>query len=256
MSETRVKKLTYLKDSALEDFKQNFQMRYYPLYKLGKAEELTKSVCSDNNVVETDIEYEYIPLKLESAEYDAEIVKHNMRAIWNSLHILTRTQAELEKIWVALAHTDYVEYCMGCYNAFVKNDDMEKELKNLKSRTYFTNGSKRSLATHNLASYWWLVYYFIDENHSNPFHLLDFLVSKPYRGNMMVLLSSNIVSAKNIALGVLEAIRELVEKRAVPDNRFVYSKSTALLNKIGGIRILDSLSREEIKDIILENYPY
>ena len=179
-----------------------------------------------------------------------------MRAIWNSLHILTRTQAELEKIWVALAHTDYVEYCIGCYNAFVKNDDMEKELKNLKSRTYFTNGSKRSLATHNLASYWWLVYYFIDVNHSNPFHLLDFLVSKPYRGNMMVLLSSNIVSAKNIALGVLEAIRELVEKRAVPDNRFVYSKSTALLNKIGGIRILDTLSREEIKEIVLENYPY
>ena len=80
MSETRVKKLTYLKDSALEDFKQNFQMRYYPLYKLGKAEELTKSVCSDNNVVETDIEYEYISLKLESAEY--------MQAIPNSSHIM------------------------------------------------------------------------------------------------------------------------------------------------------------------------
>ena len=210
MSETRLKKLTYLKDSALEDFKQNFQMRYYPLYKLGKAEELTKSVCSNNNVVETDIEYEYIPLKLESAEYDAEIVKYNMRAIWNSLHILTRTQAELEKIWVALAHTDYVEYSIGCYNAFVKNDDVEKEVKNLKSRTYFTNGSKRSLAIHNLASYWWLAYYFIDEKHSNPFHLLDFLVSKQYRGNAVVLLSSNIVSTKSIALGVLEAIKALL----------------------------------------------
>lgn len=256
MSETTVKKLTYLKDSALEDFKQNFQIRYYPLYKLGKAEELTKSVCSVNNIVETDIEYEHIPLKLETAEYDAEIVKHNMRAIWNSLNILTRTQAELEKIWVSLAHTDYVEYSIGCYNAFVKTDNLINEVKNLKSRTYFTNGTKRSLAVHNLASYWWLVYYFIDDKHSNPFHLLDFLVSKPYRGNMMVLLSSNIVSTKNIALGVLEAIRELVEERAVPDNRFVYSKSTALLNKIGGIRILDTLSREEIKEIVLENYPY
>ena len=256
MSETRVKKLTYLKDSALEDFKQNFQMRYYPLYKLGKAEELTKSVCSNNNVVETDIEYEYIPLKLESAEYDAEIVKYNMRAIWNSLHILTRTQAELEKIWVALAHTDYVEYSIGCYNAFVKNDDVEKEVKNLKSRTYFTNGSKRSLAIHNLASYWWLAYYFIDESNSNPFHLLDFLVSKQYRGNAVVLLSSNIVSTKSIALGVLEAIRELVEEKGVTNNRDVYAKATALLNKIGGIRILDTLSREEIKEIVLENYPY
>lgn len=256
MSEPTIKRLKYLKDSALEDFKQNFQIRYYPLYKLGKTEELRVAVCNEHTVVETDIEYEYIPLRLESSEYDPDIVKHNMRAIWNSLHVLTRTQAELEKIWVSLAHTEYIEYSMGCYNAFVKNDNVEKEVKNLKSRTYFTNGSKRSLAIHNLASYWWLAYYFRDENHSNPFHLLDFLVSKPYRGNAIVLLSSNIVSTKDIALGVLEAIRELVEKRDVPNNRDVYAKATSLLNKIGGIRILDTLSREEIKEIVLENYPY
>ena len=61
---------------------------------------------------------------------------------------------------------------------------------------------------------------------------------------------------KSIALGVLEAIRELVEEKGVTNNRDVYAKATALLNKIGGIRILDTLSREEIKEIVLENYPY
>ena len=81
-------------------------------------------------------------------------------------------------------------------------------------------------------------------------------MSKQYRGNAVVLLSSNIVSTKSIALGVLEAIRELVEEKGVTNNRDVYTKATALLNKVGGIRILDTLSREEVKDIILENYPY
>ena len=54
----------------------------------------------------------------------------------------------------------------------------------------------------------------------------------------------------------MEAIRELVEEKGVTNNRDVYAKATVLLNKVGGIRILDTLSREEVKDIILENYPY
>ena len=253
---TNIKRIKYFKDSFLDEFKRDFQVRYYPLYKLGKAEDIVRAVDTTNNIIESDIEYEYIPLRPESVEYDPDIIQYNMRTVWKSLHGLTRTQAELEKIWVSLAHTDYINYSLACYDTYVKCDNIEKEVKNLKSRTYFTNGSKRSLAIHNLASYWWLAYYFIDESNSNPFHLLDFLVSKPYRGNAIVLLSSNIISTKEIAIGLLDAIRELVENRGVPNNRSVYAQSTALLNKIGGIRILDTLTRQEIKDIILENYPY
>ena len=38
-------------------------------------------------------------------------------------------------------------------------------------------------------------------------------MSTPYRGNAVALLSSNIISNKEIALGILEAVKVLIEKR-------------------------------------------
>ena len=63
-----------------------------------------KAIFSDpNHVIETSIEYEYEPLEVEPKEYDADIVRRNIRRVWESLKVLTPVQAEMEKIWVALA---------------------------------------------------------------------------------------------------------------------------------------------------------
>ncbi|MFQ9506257.1 MAG: DUF6339 family protein, partial [Veillonella sp.] len=160
-------------------------------------------------------------------------------------------------IWVALAHTDYLAYQMGIFNSQIANPDKKKrEESSLKSRTIFVNGAKRSLAIHNLAILWWLAYYFRDDqNIEAPYHLIDFFVSTPYRGNAVALLSSNIISNKEIALGILEAVKVLIEKEGMVVNRFPYSEAGKILNEVGGVRILDTLTREEVKDILIKNLP-
>ena len=249
--------IKYVTDEFLKEFKNEFLVKYAYLYKSNEMDKL-KSVFSDsNNVIETSIEYEYEPLEVEPKEYDADIVRRNIRRVWESLKVLTPVQAEMEKIWVALAHTDYLEYQMGIFNSQIANPDNKKrEESSLKSRTIFINGAKRSLAIHNLAILWWLAYYFRDnQNIENPYHLIDFFVSTPYRGNAVALLSSNIISNKEIALGILEAVKVLIEEEGMVVNRFPYSEAGKILNEVGGVRILDTLTRKEVKAILIKNLP-
>lgn len=248
--------IKYVTDEFLKEFKNEFLVKYAYLYKSNEMDKL-KSVFSDpNHVIETHIEYEYEPLEVEPKEYDADIVRRNIRRVWDSLKVLTPVQAEMEKIWVALAHTDYIDYQMGIFNSQIANPNNKKrEESSLKSRTIFVNGAKRSLAIHNLAILWWLAYYFRDDqNIEAPYHLIDFFVSTPYRGNAVALLSSNIISNKEIALGILEAVKVLIEEGLVV-NRYPYSEAGKILNEVGGVRILDTLTREEVKAILIKNLP-
>ena len=249
--------IKYVTDEFLKEFKNAFLVNYAHLYKNNDMDKFKSVFSNPNHVIETDIEYEYEPLEVEPKEYDAEIVRRNIRRVWESLKVLTPVQAEMEKIWVALAHTDYLDYQMGIFNSQITNPDNKKrEESSLKSRTIFVNGAKRSLAIHNLAILWWLAYYFRDDqNIEAPYHLIDFFVSTPYRGNAVALLSSNIISNKEIALGILEAVKFLIEKEGMVVNRFPYSEAGKILNEVGGVRILDTLSREEVKEILIKNLP-
>lgn len=206
--------IKYVTDEFLKEFKNEFLVNYAHLYKSNDMDKLKSVFSNSNHLIETSIEYKYEPLEVEPKEYDADIVRRNIRRIWQSLNVLTPVQAEMEKIWVALAHTDYLDYQMGIFNSQITNPDNKKrEESSLKSRTIFVNGAKRSLAIHNLSILWWLAYYFRDDqNIENPYHLIDFFVSTPYRGNAVALLSSNIISNKEIALGILEAVKILIEE--------------------------------------------
>lgn len=249
--------IKYVTDEFLKEFKNEFLVNYAHLYKSNDMDKLKSVFSNSNHLIETSIEYKYEPLEVEPKEYDADIVRRNIRRIWQSLNVLTPVQAEMEKIWVALAHTDYLDYQMGIFNSQITNPDNKKrEESSLKSRTIFVNGAKRSLAIHNLSILWWLAYYFRDnQNIENPYHLIDFFVSTPYRGNAVALLSSNIISNKEIALGILEAVKILIEEEGMVVNRFPYSEAGKILNEVGGVRILDTLTREEVKDILIKNLP-
>ena len=53
----------------------------------------------------------------------------------------------------------------------------------------------------------------------------------------------------------MEAVKVLIEKEGMVVNRFPYSEAGKILNEVGGVRILDTLTREEVKDILIKNLP-
>lgn len=70
--------------------------------------------------------------------------------------------------------------------------------------------------------------------------------------------SSNLTNNKDIALGIIEGIKNKDDK--IINNRWTYLTMNKYFNAMGGVRIIDIMTREEIKkettkyiDSIIEN---
>ena len=166
-----MKRIKYVSDVFLDKFKTNFEMDYLKYYQEGDVTSIKTLFAQLGNIIESNLEYDYNPLILGAAK-DETTVSKNVRILWKSLGSLKPTQAENEKLWVALENTDYLDYHLDQLAQInVKNRDTS-----LISRTIFNNGRKRSLFINNLALLWWIVYYLIDErDEKTPYRLVDYL---------------------------------------------------------------------------------
>ena len=227
-------KLKYVTDVFLDDFKTNFKSKYLPLYMKGDKEKIREIFSNSENV-------------LESENPDASI--KNIQIIWESLRELSITEAENEKVWVALENTYYLDYHLDQLEMITG----KKKEASIISRTIFNNGNKRSLMINNISILWWIAYYNYDERLEDPYYYTKRFLSGSYRGNAVAYFSSNLVSNKEIVLGTLEAIYELIDENKMIENRFSYSNANKILNLVGGVVVLDFLSRDEIKNIVKEN---
>lgn len=240
-------KLKYVTDVFLDDFKTNFKSKYLPLYMKGDKEKIWEIFSNSENVLESSFEFECEELVLESVDPDASI--KNIQIIWESLRGLSITEAENEKVWVALENTYYLDYHLDQ----LKMITGKKKEASITSRTIFNNGNKRSLMINNISILWWIAYYTYDERLEDPYYYTKRFLSGSYRGNAVAYFSSNLVSNKEIVLGTLEAICELIDENKMIENRFSYSNANKILNLVGGVVVLDFLSKEEIKNIVKEN---
>lgn len=239
--------IKYLSDKFLDEFKTNFEQKYLPLYVNNDIQSINDLFTDSENVIDSDTEFCFRELILESEVPGAQI--ENLKIIWESLKNLSVAEAESEKIWVALENTYYLNYHL---------DQLEllkgaKREQSIKSRTIFSQGKKRSLMINSIASLWWIAYYTYDDSLTNPYYYSERFLSGSYRGNAVAYFSSNLVSNKNIVLGTLQAIYELVDEGLMKENRYSYTNANKILNLIGGVVVLDFLTRAEIKEIVKEN---
>ncbi|EOB3523575.1 DUF6339 family protein [Enterococcus faecalis] len=241
-------KICYVTDVFLDEFKTNFDSSYLKYYKNNDKDKIVEIFSNPDNTIESSIDFAYKPLFLESEHPNC--IYDNIRIIWESLRHLTPSEAENEKLWVALENIYYLDYHLDQLD-LIKGKNRDSSIK---SRTIFNRGKKRSLVINNISLLWWIAYYMYDDsNEENPYYFSDFYVSGGYRGNSVAFLSSNIISNKDIMLGVLEAVKELSDNNKMQVNRYSYTNSNKILNQIGGVKILDCLTRQEIKKIILDN---
>lgn len=237
------RELIYTKDKFLNVFKSRFTEDYLDLYLQSKTDEIESLFSDTENMIKTGIEFEYTPLKLESEDSNATL--ENIKIIHESFGFLTATEAAQEKLWIALLNNYYINYHMDQISRIERNRE-----QSIRSMTIFTSGRKRSLFQNNLSLLWWIGYYIYDDDADDPYHLIRFFVDGRYRGNSIAYLSSNIVSNKKIILGSLEAIRDLVKNNIIKETRYSYTETNKLLNQIGGVSLIDSLSREEIYNLV------
>ena len=217
------------------------------MYLKGNKSKIREIFSNNDNILESSFEFEYEELLLESQNPDASL--KNVQIIWESLRGLSMAEAENEKVWIALENTYYLDYHLDQLKMLTG----KKREASIKSRTIFNNGNKRSLMINNISILWWIAYYTYDERLEDPYYYTKRFLAGSYRGNAVAYFSSNLVSNKDIVIGTLEAIYELIDENKMIENRFSYSNANKILNLVGGVVVLDFLTQDEIKNIVKEN---
>ncbi|UXV37758.1 DUF6339 family protein [Staphylococcus simulans] len=239
--------IKYVTDDFLDEFKTNFEEKYLEFYKNNDYESIKEVFTNSQNVIKSEKNFKYIPLKI-SEDNDGLNVE-NIKRIRKSLGFLTPSEASNEKLWVALENTDFLDFHLHQFG-FVKEQKIDNTIK---ARTIFTQGRKRSLFMNNLSMLWWLGYYTFDDESDSPYYYTEYFLESANRGDILTYMSSNIVSNKEIVLGTLQAVKELEDENKMKLNRYTFTNSNKILNQIGGVRIIDTLSRREVKEILVEN---
>jgi hypothetical protein len=254
--------IPFTDDDFLTDLKADFYGSLLGVYKnLGSVEDVKAEITEmfkTPDVRISDIGFVYEPLALGTDESeDALLAAENIRRVHRSLGLLTPSQAAMEKVWVALLNTHYLDYHLHVIRQLQGREGADQLIYD---RTFLKgpiHTEKRRQMMNNLAVLWWIGHYTYDkDNASDPFHLTDFFVSTPYRGNAIAFFSSNIHGNRNITLGILDGIKYLVDNGTITVNRYAYTNSSKIINIIAGVKLVDVMSREDIKRIIIKELPH
>ncbi len=253
--------IPFTDENFLNDIKVNFHSDLLQSYKkLGDIELVKREIqelFKSPNVKESEIRFVYEPLLLGSDDDDElTAASENVKRVYESLKVLTPSQAAMEKIWVALLNTYYLDYHLHV----IRHLQGKKEANQLIYDRTFLKGpvhsEKRRMMMNNLALLWWIGHYTHDQDNSaNPYHLTEFFMSTPYRGNAVAFFSSNIHGNRNITLGILDAIKFLVDEGFITINRYAYTNSSKLVNLISGVKLVDLMTRADIKQFIINELP-
>lgn len=171
--------------------------------------------------------------------------RRNIEILYSGLQRLSPALASDERIWAGLLFDvfwDFVQYRR-------KSELMSGNEQDIKNSFFFMRGIKRSCFINCLSRLWWTGYLIYDKESPNHFSAADFLCDGAFASTILLFSSSNFTANKNIALGILDCIAERKAK-GEKIGRYHYVEANKYLNNLGGVMLLDSISRDEVHSIV------
>ncbi|MGV2929233.1 DUF6339 family protein [Macrococcus capreoli] len=237
--------IKYATNETVEEFKANFDT--YIQYFIDKNEEKLKEIFNEETILDGNMTFDYEPLVTEGIYKDTD--GKNVEIIHKSLKGLTPVQASQEKFWLGMAMTHYKDYI------YYRLEDEIKKDNRARLKTALTSlglGKKRALIVNVLPRIWWVGELTYDETREDPYELTKMFCRSDFSGKATTFASNNLMSNKEIRLGVLSALYELDKEIEGGVIRKHYVESLKYLNLIAGVSLLDLKTREEIKELVIE----
>lgn len=223
----------------LQTFKEKFDSEYYQLYKERDCQAIEKLFQSPAVFESNRVFFDYTPLIVKGNE---NFGVRNAKNIYTMLKNLTLTQASKEEFWFTMLNTYYLDYVFESMEA----NDKPEFLKNM-----MFMGTTRAFFSQRLARSWWIGYRTYDENHqSNPWWLLDFMGASDIHGKAYSLFSSTFTNNKKIGLGIIEGV--MLSQEHYKNVLYTYAYVDKYFNALGGVKILDVLTREQVRDMTVK----
>lgn len=235
-------KIKYFKQSCLEALKANIDgnLRRYQ----NPGPWLDEFFAGASYYLEADIPgAEGLELILPEGGrlYDLE----NTKRVYSALRHLDRTQATDERLWAFLTHVYYWQYMRSRWPV----EGKRKPVEYVRERYFFMPRPDWALTRNGMSRLWWYGHVSYDEGRKDPFELTSLLLHT--LDITASLLERAFSRNQSITRGVLEALAELRSQgQPIPD-RETFRKAMQHLVLIGGVTVLDSLDRQEVKELVL-----
>lgn len=180
----------------------------------------------------------------EGNHYDLE----NTVKIYTQLHNISIAQATDERLWSYLSLSRFWEYMRKRWP--VDQIDANKARNYIRERYFFMMNPDRALVRHGIARLWWYGYYSYNENYEDPFTLTKILLKK--LDIAQSILERNFSRNIRITQTILKVLYELEKNGIAYDERNKFRELMKYLNQMGGVTVLDFLSKEDLKKMLMK----
>ena len=194
-----------------------------------------------------DFDIELDRSHVESHETDYE----NVKRLYDKLKCLPPNIAAKPDFWGWYAHAFQSEYVV--YRSEVARRDYD-ELTVL--RDFFcrskTEPPRRMLVVNLLSRLWWTGRLMYDGGNADPYHFVKLFTQSAFNSNIVLLASSTASNNHVLFMGLLDAVEQYKEQNHLARiDRKHFVPCTKHLNSIGAVQMIDTLRRDEIKEICL-----
>ena len=257
-------KLYIMKSNVLETLKNNLTLpKIYSRYFIENTPSWIQEICNEEPFVEfREIpDFKLSPLP-KNFTFTGEIDRQNCKIIYLKLKFLSESEASDERFWAGLSHSVFYDYMRRRWKydkGFSKNPAVE-----IKRRFFFESSGRQRFFHNTLAKCWWIGHNLYDEKNHN-FDKLD-LFSKDFSTKMEEIFHHyNFSSNPNIVNGIVKFYKYFIDKgielkakirygnKNRADDNLTLRTALQTLNAVGGTRILDYLSEDEVADIMIES---
>lgn len=244
-------KIHFLKDDALTALKTNLAANTNN-YRQPTNEWIYDYFQGENPFGEFKLEVEDFSLVCSSDKDVGKADVQNAITLYSAMKNISDTQATDERLWSGLCHGEFWDYLGKRWNA---QSSVSLKKEDLLVHYFFAHNKKRSLITNTLSKLWWLGRLTYDNNRPDPFELTHYF-ENDFSTKTLMIFSSNFMSNKSIAIGLLSALSDLEKENfsfSDRSKRDVFYEAVRYLNILGGTVILDMLSPEEIKAKVINH---
>lgn len=235
-------RLMYLEQDGIDDLKMNFSV-YKKHFSDDTNEWFVKKFSEKGWLKESKIQCKDFTLNFDMDFSVSD--RKNVEILYEALKDLNPSNALDERLWAGMLFGQLWDFVKYRRKEELKSGN-EREVLN---SFLFMRGTKRSCFINCLSRLWWTGFLLYDGKATNHYAAVDLITESAYASNLMLLSSNNFMANKDLALGIMDSISERKNK-GEKIGRYHFVDANKYLNCIGGITLLDSLTRDDTKNII------
>lgn len=247
-------KLYFMKSKALDTLKQNLPA-VYGRYFTDNTNHWMYDLCDEDPFEDTGMEVDDFRLaSLGTGKNAGTIDLENCKIIYRNLMQLNETQASDERLWAGLTNGTFYSYMRARWGYDHRSPGkVESDVNEIKTRFFFRGNKRSGFYRNTLSKCWWVGKALYDPTQSDPFRKLDILGPSDLVSKITAIFYSNAFSSNpTIVDGIIQAIDYYNRKEVKLVEKTHIRPAMGILNAIGGRVILDCLTSDEIKNLMID----